>query len=88
MAGDQWGPGEWAHWGGVEVPDGVKEGIGEPWESSSNSNRGWGRKNPRNPGAEEAKLGPDGNPATAGDVRPWSGGHVSASAEHTLLRGR
>lgn len=28
-------PGEWAHWGGVEAPVGVKEGLGEP---SSNPN--------------------------------------------------
>lgn len=61
-------PGEWAHWGGVEAPVGVKEGLGEP---SSNPNGSWGRRNPWSQGAEESKLGPQGKPAMPDSVRSW-----------------
>lgn len=52
----------------------VGEGLGEPWESSSDSNGGWGRRSPRSLGAGEAELGPQRNPVVLSNVGPWMPG--------------
>lgn len=70
----------------MTVPVGVEEGVGKPWENSSNPIEAGEERSPGAKGQRRPSFGPQGNPTVLDNVKPEDG-HVSTSAKYTLLPG-